>query len=482
MSIPSGSEHDACRRENAELRAMVTELRAMVVQLQRRNKRQTAPFSKGPPKPKPLTPGRKPGEEYGKKGHREPPSPEQVDETHDAPLPESCPDCGSGEVKSEGVEPQWQQEIVRKTIWRQFDVEVGCCGRCGRRLQGRHPLQTSNALGAASSQLGPEAQAMAVLLNKELGISHGKVARFLERAYGLVLTRGGSAQVILRAGRRCLPAYRQILLVVRRSVWVVPDETGWRVAAILHWLWAFVAEQATAYVIRPGRGHEVAFEVLGKDCDAHLTHDGHKSYDLLKQAIHQQCLGHFLDRCKRLLLVAARGSVRFPRAVKALLKDALALRDRHQAQEVSDHGLAVSRGRLDTRLGRLLASRKTDPENERFRKHLAGHQDQIFTFLRFPGMDATNWKAEQAIRPAVVNRKVWGGNRTQRGAEAQAILMSVLRTCVQQGREALDFLARTLCAPVRSPPLLIPARVAARSCREPLALPAPVYATAAAGG
>ena len=40
-----------------------------------------------------------------------------------------------------------------------------------------------------------------------------------------------------------------------------------------------------------------------------------------------------------------------------------------------------------------------------------------------------------------VVRKVWGGNRTWAGARAQAVLMSVWRTCWQQGRSALDFLS-----------------------------------------
>jgi transposase len=46
-------------------------------------------------------------------------------------------------------------------------------------------------------------------------------------------------------------------------------------------------------------------------------------------------------------------------------------------------------------------------------------------------VEATNWPAEHAIRPAVVNRKSCGGNRTDRGAKAQSILMSLLRTCHQ---------------------------------------------------
>ena len=63
--------------------------------------------------------------------------------------------------------------------------------------------------------------------------------------------------------------------------------------------------------------------------------------------------------------------------------------------------------------------------NERLAKHLAKHRHQLFTFLYHPGLDATNYRAEQATRPAVVNRKVWGGSRTpagQFGARAAKLL------------------------------------------------------------
>ena len=60
----------------------------------------------------------------------------------------------------------------------------------------------------------------------------------------------------------------------------------------------------------------------------------------------------------------------------------------------------------------------------------------INTFLRQPGLDATNWRAELAIRFGVILRKVWGGSRTWAGARAQAVLMSVWRTCWQQGGSA----------------------------------------------
>ena len=67
-----------------------------------------------------------------------------------------------------------------------------------------------------------------------------------------------------------------------------------------------------------------------------------------------------------------------------------------------------------------------------FAKHLTTEWKALFTFLRNPAVDATNWRAEQAIRPAVVTRKVCGGNRSWRGAATQQTLVSVIRTACQR--------------------------------------------------
>ena len=92
--------------------------------------------------------------------------------------------------------------------------------------------------------------------------------------------------------------------------------------------------------------------------------------------------------------------------------------------------------------------------NERLAQHLWAHRDDLFTFLRQPGLDATNWRAELAIRFGVILRKVWGGNRTwAAGAQAQSVLMSVWRTCWQQGRSALSFLSGLLRGRVIPPAL-----------------------------
>ena len=47
----------------------------------------------------------------------------------------------------------------------------------------------------------------------------------------------------------------------------------------------------------------------------------------------------------------------------------------------------------------------------------------------------------------MVNRKVWGGNRTWRGATTQGRIMSALRTAVQRGIDPIEFLVQLARAP-----------------------------------
>lgn len=146
----------------AELRAQVERLTQLLDEQRRAGKRQAAPFAKGPPRPEPKKPGRKPGKDYGTKAHRQPP--EHIDETYEAPLPVACLACG-GPLAETHIDRQYQVEIPRRPIHRQFNIHVGCCQSFRRRVQGRHPLQTSDALGAAAAQLGPDAQSAVVELN-----------------------------------------------------------------------------------------------------------------------------------------------------------------------------------------------------------------------------------------------------------------------------------------------------------------------------
>ena len=79
--------------------------------------------------------------------------------------------------------------------------------------------------------------------------------------------------------------------------------------------------------------------------------------------------------------------------------------------------------------------------NERFAKHLDNHAGSWFLFLLDPTIPATNHRAEQALKTPIVNRKVWGGNRTDAGGEAQAVTSSVLQTCHNRAIDVFAFLS-----------------------------------------
>lgn len=110
-----------------------------------------------------------------------------------------------------------------------------------------------------------------------------------------------------------------------------------------------------------------------------------------------------------------------------MLLRGLALRDRYAVGEISEHGLNVAAGRLEGALDRLLSKRYQSAANRRLARHLRHERPWLFTFLHCEGIDATNNAAERALRPAVIARKTWGGNRSPNGARAQQILSSILR-------------------------------------------------------
>jgi transposase len=435
------------QQQQAQIEALTAEvarLRAELEEARRAGKRQAAPFRKGPPKANPKRPGRKAGDQHGPHAHRPPPPPEHIDEVLEASLPEACPHCRGPLIRAE-VAQQYQTELPRQPLRRQFNVHIGHCRQCGRRVQGRHPLQTSDALGAAASQVGPDAQAAIVALNKEAGLSHAKVAACLGTLLGLELTRGASAQIVLRAADRLQPAYAEVVAVTRQAEQLAVDETGWRVGGQPAWLHAWVSDRATCYAVDRRRSADALEGVIGRDWGGVLIHDGFASYDRFTGALHQQCVAHLLRRARELLESATRGAVRFPRQVIALFTGAVHLRNEHLAGRVSAAVWDAARDEHELRLLPLLGGRRAGA-NQALANHLWRHFPSWFTFLTDAAVEATNWQAEQAIRPAVVNRKVWGGNRTEAGAQAQGILTSVLRTCKQQAKQAVDFVSQTLRA------------------------------------
>jgi transposase len=308
-------------------------------------------------------------------------------------------------------------------------------------------LQTSGATGAAQSQIGPDAQAAVVYLNKHAGLSHGKIADLFDRCFGLHFTRGAAAHIVHRAAQRLEPAHQEIVEQLQSASHITPDETGWRLGGRPVWLHAWVGDNgATLYRVDPQRSADALESIIGLPWSGGMTHDGYATYDRFADAIHQQCLDHALRRARRLAEAQAGANRRFPRQVLDLLGQSLEQRDRFEVlasaglSPTEEHRASAYEDFVE-RLRRLTARPRAEEANDCFARHLHRHAAEWFCFLLEPTIPATNHRAEQALKTPIVNRKVWGGNRTDQGAHDQGAVSSVLETCKRTAQDTLEFLS-----------------------------------------
>jgi len=457
------ADNEALKKENARLVEENRDLKRRLEQAQRARKRQAAPFRRRERKSNPKKPGRKPGHPPA---HR--PVPEHVEAEVDVPVG-PCPFCG-GEVDEHGTDDQYVVDIPRvKPHVTKYVNHHGRCKRCGRRVDSRHPEQTSTAKGAASVVLGPQVLAVSVDLKERVGVPYAKVVQVLVLCFHFPVSAGALARAGQRIAKRCEPTYEALIGYLRRSAVVHGDETGWYITSATKkaWLWVFATpEGVTIYAIRLSRGGDVPDAILGETFGGTLVVDGWSVYPSLGCPL-AQCNAHLLRRCAEMLEAQRGETALFPQQVKDFLQQAIQLgRARELAIDVWGERY-WQRAIRDTeqQLAELLEPVQSDPSNQRLRKHLRKHQHEVLVFLHDPAVAPTNNLAEREIRPAVVMRKVSAGNRSEAGAHAHEVLASITRTAERRGMRFPDLLPELLRSP--GPIVLAPERLGLPTLHAP---------------
>jgi transposase len=427
------------RINNDRLQKLLERLQAEVEELQRVGKRQAAPFARRKLVEHPKNPGRQAGQ--GKFARRGKPAAKQVDETKVTRL-HGCPQCGS-RLREIHQHEQYVTDIpVVVPIITRYVTYSGFCTDCHKRVRSQHPEQTSQASGAAGVLVGPRAKALAADLKHRLGGSYGKVSEALNDAFGLQVSRSGWCQADQRLAKTALPVYQELVEVIRRSMVIHADETGWRIGTLSAWLWVFANQEATVYAIRDNRSSDVVVEILGEKFKGILASDCFVAYDdkRLTDWLKQKCFSHLLKDLKGMEESKTGRAVRFAQQLTTLLRAALALK----AEKACLDPLTFTQRaqNLETQLDILISKRRNlkDRDNVRFARRLRKHRPHLLRFLYVDGLDPTNNLAERQLRPGVIIRKTNGCNRTKGGAEAHSILTSVMVTCRQHSVPILDYM------------------------------------------
>jgi hypothetical protein len=426
--------------------AMIEALRAEIEALKRSGKRQAAPFSKGTRKKDPGKPGRKPGQGLFKT--REAPAPETLSEPPiDVPVVEAeCPKCGGefDEGRVEEVSITDLPEVVRPRV-RLFRVRVRRCKRCKATVRGRHPDLAADQRGATAHRLGPRLLAAAHLLHYGLGVPVRKLPALLEMLTGVRLTQGAVTLDALRKAAAAIGAtYRSLCDSVREAPYVHTDDTGWREGGSPAWLMVFETDAATVYQVRPRHRNQEVRERIPADYPGVMVVDRGSSYEAaaLTEVKKQTCLAHVLRALAEVLETKTRGASRFAGRLRDLLKQAMAMRrERLAGPPVADFAERVRRLKW-TITDHLRDRTLQDPDNQRLLNELGRWHDagSLVRFLDDPSIEPTNNRAERALRPAVIARKVSQCTKNARGTRAFEAWTSVVRT-LSRTHTGLDLLA-----------------------------------------
>jgi hypothetical protein len=240
------------------------------------------------------------------------------------------------------------------------------------------------------------------------------------------------------------PWYEQIRREALDSSVLHADETGWRVNGKTHWLWCFANSMSSFFMIDRSRGSPALRKFFHEEFGGTLVSDFWGAYNAVVCAKRQACLVHLLRDLEHVDKYKTPGAdwPAFAKQLRRLLGDAIRLwyrRDEHSAE-----AYAARRARIGVRLTTQIDTLRECKQAKRLIKRLRRHQHDLFTFLDQPGVPFENNLAERSIRPAVIIRKNCYGNRSQQGADVQAILMSIFFTLKKRGHNPVKVICSAL--------------------------------------
>jgi hypothetical protein len=287
-------------------------------------------------------------------------------------------------------------------------------------------------------------------------MSVSKLVELFEHS-GLAISPGALTQGWLRLAVLLEPAYDQILERVKGSLVLMADETGWRIRGVTYWLWYFGSRYWSYYVIDRRRSTAVVKRVIGEVFDGVLLTDFWGAYNAIETWAKQRCIFHLYTALKKVDIQRPCDLIwrDFRQRLKRIFKDAVRLLD--HLDSLDQPTVDRRRRRLEQRLDALLAEPSDHNDVRRLHKRLRRHRDELFTFLDFaPLLSPYNNHSEQQMRNPVITRRISQGNRSVRGAVAQAILMSLFRSTELHRRNPIEEVLRLAQDAIAGKPLLLP--------------------------
>ena len=380
----------------------------------------------------PKTPGRKAGHEGVTRV-----KPVKIDRVVDLELTH-CPDCHHPVGESQEVVEHIQEDIipahVEATCFRKHRYWCSCCSKLVTAPPAPEEIP--------HSYVGPNVLVQTVLLKYHHGLPFNKIAELFGSLAGLTITEGALAQALQRMSEWLDVESSVILAAIRASPLIHLDETGWKVSGIRHWLWAAVNKLLAYYRIARSRGAKVPKELLSEKYGGILVTDFYSAYNKLGGR-KQRCLVHLereMHQC--FLRDQSEEYVKYHKILKRIIQDARALKKERKLFSLKTYFKKVSL--IRKRLLRWACREHENKNLKRLAQRFMRHALEMLTFLEEPEVPADNNLAERMIRPHVIIRNRSFQNRSDRGAKAHEVLMSLLHTLRLRDKDPLAFFKKAI--------------------------------------
>jgi transposase len=361
--------------------------------------------------------------------------------------PTHCASCGQPLVDGPQVRVGQSQVVelppVQPVVFEAWRY-AATCAHCGTTTTADYPAGFE-----PTRVFGPRLEALWTYLHEQHHVGYARLARLGGDLWHLRVSQGALVNALARVAQRLAPHAAAIREQVRASPIIGSDETSARVNGHNHWQWVFQTPTASYHVIRPRRNGEVVQEFLDDLVPDTWVSDLYRPQLNAGAARHQICLTHQL---RELQYVVDKENSDWARDCQQLLR--LAIHRAHQRDRGELWGAAYTAAvrKIEAACDTLLATPVAGAEASRLWVRFREHRDHLFVFLYDPAVPPTNNASEQALRHSVVHRKVTGGFRSDWGAEAHAIVTTVLDTARKRGDDLLATLHAALGPPVALPP------------------------------
>ena len=421
------------KNENELLKAKIKELEARLAQYENAHTPPSLRRGRNRKKDQDKNDKGKPGQKVGHKGLTRPyATPDrQVEVTMDR-----CPDCGTDLGAPFRIDSKIVEEIPepQPIIVTEYKIAHYRCPCCRKEVAAKDPGCPHEG------KFGNNVIAQATLLKYEDRIPHRKIHDAMVRIFGLKISPATIFDLTRRAADAVQSEYDAILRKIRSAPILYVDETSIHVQGERHWIWTFSTPSESFFVIRKSRGMKVLMEVLTRRFKGIIVCDGWKPYARFTNRI-QRCWAHLLRESKD---IAEKFEEAIPlhNALKELYEILTEALENDPPPEVRKTLWQLAREALRHWILKEYSIEKV----RKFIGKINNGFDYWFTFIINPGVEPTNNRAERALRPHVVLRKILGTLRNDKGTSIHERIMTTLATWGQRGLDSLQMLIAKLAS------------------------------------